>query len=255
MRYYLRALLPLLSGCCLLTCSLSLKTPSPLSTPSSSSIPSPSTFLSQEPTYRLLQRPPRTSLLDVVSVLGRFKQRSDFYEGSGYIRPDISQGGLLTKDLFYTRLQRRKFDASLWPVDPKSGALIGTEGLGKKEIEALAKQLQASEVSRAGSDAVFASFAKGALNGVAYPEQVDEEMRNWLSIVEENNSNNSSNGGSSKTKRVLSLRRFEDSLLRGKLAVFLGWFLYIGLQFGGVYVVFFAPIASYFFPGKSALKY
>ena len=209
--------------------TLSLRTPS-----ARLSIPSiPSTFLRQEPTYRILQQPPRTSLLDVVSVLGRFKQRSDFYEGSGYVRPDISQGGLLTKDLLYNRLQKRKFDAFLWPINPQSGALVGTEGLDKKEIEALTKQLLASEVSRAGSDAVFASFAKGALNGVAYPEQVDEEMRNWLSVKE--NSNETAVSG--KQLRIFDVRRFEDSLLRGKMAVLLGWFLYIGLQFGDVYVV------------------
>lgn len=29
---------------------------------------------------------------------------------------------------------------------------------------------------------------------------------------------------------------------------FLGWFLYIGLQFGGVYIVFFVPFMKQFFP-------
>lgn len=84
---------------------------------------------------------------------------------------------------------------------------------------------------QAGADAVFTSFAKGAENGNAYPLQVDEEMTKWLS-----------------PERVFDLTNFELTLLFGRLYVFIGWFLYIGLQFGGVYVVFFAPIMSQFFP-------
>jgi hypothetical protein len=78
---------------------------------------------------------------------------------------------------------------------------------------------------------VFTSFAKGAENGNAYPKQVDEEMAKWLSA-----------------EGVFDLQRFELSLLLGKLYVAIGWFLYVGLQFGGVYVVFFVPIMSQFFP-------
>ncbi len=50
------------------------------------------------------------------------------------------------------------------------------------------------------------------------------------------------------TDRTFDLGAFELSLLAGRFYVALGWFLYIGLQFGGVYVVFFAPIMSQFFP-------
>lgn len=47
---------------------------------------------------------------------------------------------------------------------------------------------------------------------------------------------------------VFDLAQFQWSLFWGRFYVALGWFLYIGLQFGGVYVVFFAPIMSQFFP-------
>lgn len=187
--------------------------------------------LAQEPTWRVLRQPPKTSVLDVVSVLGRFSKRTDFFLGEGYQRPNPATGyELLKAEGFYKTMQKRKFDIKCWPRDA-SGALVGTEGLSVAEVSELGRCLASAEVSRAGCDAVFTSFAKGALNGIAYAEQVDIEMRQWMS-----------------EDRVFSLPRFELSLLAGKIAVFVGWFLYIGLQFGGVYVVFFAPIASQFFP-------
>ena len=86
--------------------------------------------------------------------------------------------------------------------------------------------------SRGMSPTPIPSYIQGAENGLAYPAQVDEEMAKWLS----------------PETGAFDLSKLESSLLLGKLNVFIGWFLYIGLQFGGVYVVFFVPIMSQFFP-------
>ena len=93
------------------------------------------------------------------------------------------------------------------------------------------KKLSAEPVSVRGCEAVFTSFAKGATNGVAYPRQVDEEMARWLT-----------------PDTGFNVNKLEESLIAGKLWVFIGWFLYIGLQFGGVYIVFFVPFMKQFFP-------
>lgn len=181
----------------------------------------------QKPTWGFLsnRNTPSPTVLDVVSVLGRFQKREDFYEGIGYRRP---VDGLLTNITFYDNISKRKFNQ--WPTD-SNGILIGSQGMDEKEIAETKKVLTSGSVSVRGCEAVFTSFAKGATNGVAYPKQVDEEMARWLS-----------------PERVFNLNKFEESLILGKLWVFVGWFLYIGLQFGGVYIVFFVPIAQHFFP-------
>lgn len=181
----------------------------------------------QKPTWGLLsnRNVPSPTVMDVVSVLGRFQKREDFYEGIGYRRPKT---GLLTNITFYENISKRKF--STWPVDSK-GILIGTAGMNEQEIAAMKKKLSAEPVSVRGCEAVFTSFAKGATNGVAYPRQVDEEMARWLT-----------------PDTGFNVNKLEESLIAGKLWVFVGWFLYIGLQFGGVYIVFFVPFMKQFFP-------
>ena len=181
----------------------------------------------QKPTWGLLtnRNTPSPTVMDIVSVLGRFKERGDFYEGIGYQRP---KEGLLTNITFYESISKRKF--TNWPVDSK-GVLIGTAGMDDKQIAEMKKKLVSDEVSVRGCEAVFTSFAKGATNGVAYPRQVDEEMAKWLTPE----------GG-------FNVNKLEESLIQGKLWVFVGWFLYIGLQFGGVYIVFFVPIMQNWFP-------
>lgn len=181
----------------------------------------------QKPTWGLLsnRNSPSPTVLDVVSVLGRFKNREDFYEGIGYRRP---KEGLLTNITFYDNISKRKFNT--WPVDSK-GVLVGTTGMDDKQIADMKKKLAATPVSVRGCEAVFTSFAKGATNGVAYPKQVDEEMAKWLT-----------------PETGFNINKLEESLIAGKLWVFVGWFLYIGLQFGGVYIVFFVPFMKQFFP-------
>ena len=185
--------------------------------------------LKPQPTWGVKDKKPDTYILDVVSVLGRFKDRTDFYSGSEFERPEE---GLLTKERFYNKLKDRRFED--WPLD-EDGNLVGTSGLSESEIENLRERLQ-SALSENGIEAVFTSFAKGAGNGVVYPGQVDFEMGKWLS-----------------SNRIFSLEKFENTLFWGRVNVFIGWFLYIGLQFGGIYVVFFVPIMSHFFPGKLLL--
>jgi hypothetical protein len=181
----------------------------------------------QKPTWGFLSNrgTPSPTVLDVVSVLGRFQKREDFYKGIGYRRP---AEGLLTNITFYDNISKRKFNQ--WPKD-SNGVLVGSQGMDEKQIAEMKKALTSGSVSVRGCEAVFTSFAKGATNGVAYPKQVDEEMARWLS-----------------PERVFNLNKFEESLILGKLWVFVGWFLYIGLQFGGVYIVFFVPFAQQFFP-------
>lgn len=179
----------------------------------------PSPLLRQEPTWGLLRRTPRTTVVDVVSVLGRFSRRQDFLEGEGYQRPS---SGLLNNESFYNRLQLKKFDPKLWPLD-ENGELIGCEGLSQADREALKKSLSSTQVSREGCTAVFTSFAKGAANGVAYPRQVDEEMARWLT--------------ESPQGRVFRIKSFEQSLLLGKLNVAFAWMLFVGLNTAGVWII------------------
>eukprot|EP01041_Mallomonas_annulata_P003266 gene3266-6463_t len=180
--------------------------------------------LNPQANWGLREKKPLVTVLDLVSVLGRFNKRSDFYEGEGYSRPSK---GFLTQKSFYETISSKKF--TKWPED-EDGNLLGATGLTKQEIDIFRKNFENS-VSQSGADAVFTTFAKGATNGFAYPAQVDEEMKKWL---QEDGS--------------FSLTQFEKALNSGRLSVLLGWFLYIGLQFGGIYVVFFVPIMSHFYP-------
>lgn len=178
-----------------------------------------SRFLATEPTWGLRERLPRTTLLDVVSVLGRFQRRQDFFEGEGYQRPS---SGLLSDENFYARMKTKRFDPKLWPVD-ETGELVGCSGMSKDEMEVLKKALTSTEVSREGCRAVFTSLAKGAANGVAYPLQVDEEMAKWLTV--------------SGKGRVFDVRKFEQSLLVGKINVAFAWVLFVGLNTAGVWII------------------
>jgi hypothetical protein len=164
---------------------------------------------------------------DIVSVIGRFRSRKDFLTGDGYERPP---DGLLTKQKFYDRLKNKDFIISEWPKT-ENGELIGTGGLSEIEIEEMKKNVS-KELSIAGCNAIFTSLAKGATNGVCYPIQADEEMHKWLD----------------KSSGKIDIDKFELSLSYGKLSVVIGWFLYIGLQFVALYVIFFVPIMKTFFP-------
>ena len=169
---------------------------------------------------------------DLVNVVSRFNKREDFYDGQGYRRP---ADGLLSSESFYRAISQRKFEERNWPVDVATGERLGIEGLNAAEIHALQRGLASSPPSQEACDIVFTSLAKGATNGQAYPAQADEEMAKWLYGGEQQQQQTP--GG-----RQLDLVRLETQLAWGRFNVALGWFLYIGLQFGGVYVVFFVPI-------------
>ena len=182
--------------------------------------------ISPQPAWGLLNKRERVNLADLVNVVGRFRQRCDFYEGTGYRRPE---SGLLTSESFFETIGKLPFKTANWPRDV-DGKLLGTEGMEPAAIKATEKNFKASPPSQEACDIVFTALAKGATNGQAYPAQADEEMLKWLS-----------------PDRTLDLRQLERELLWGRFNVFLGWFLYIGLQFGGVYVVFFVPIMQVWF--------
>lgn len=167
----------------------------------------------------------KTKVIDVVSVLGRFTSREEFYPGEGYIRPST---GLLTKQKFYEQMTLKQFNK--WPRN-ELNELFGCENLSDVEINSIYNELKTLSVSRLGCDAIFASFSKGAENGVVYPQQVDEEMKKWLN-----------------DKNQFDIKQFELSLLLGKINVAIGWFLYIGLQYVGIYVIFIVPILQQFYP-------
>lgn len=173
-------------------------------------------------TWGLFSKQKEVKVIDVLSVLSRFSKREDFYIGKGYRRPEQ---GLLSREVFYENISKLKVKRVL---KDKNGKPFGFPDQPEKDLLAL---LGNTVPTQEAADAVFTSFAKGATNGVAYPKQVDEEMERWLS-----------------PDGTFDLSSFQSSLAFGKFYVALGWFLYIGLQFGGVYVVFFVPIMSQFFP-------
>lgn len=166
-----------------------------------------------------------TTIIDLISVLGRIESREDFYPGTGYARPTT---GLLTKSRFYEIMKTKDFKQ--WPRN-ELNLPLGCDDITQKEFDELCVQLRSSPVSKVGCDALFTSFSKGAANGVAYPQQVDEAMSKWLC-----------------TSGSFDLEAFEQSLLLGKVNVAVGWFLFIGLQFVAYYVIFFVPIMQQFFP-------
>ena len=176
---------------------------------------------------------------DVVAVLGRYSNRQDFYIGEGYSRKSTGDN-ILDQGIFYNAIKDKKFNKKDWPLTP-TGELCGTEGLSIDEIKSMEKRLSSSSVTVDACDAIFTSFAKGATNGLAFPAQVDEEMNKWLTTSD------STSAVSKKSSKIFNLQAFESSLWNGRFQVFLGWFLYIGLQFGGVYVVFFVPIMQNIF--------
>jgi len=166
-----------------------------------------------------------TTVIDLISVLGRIESREDFYPGTGYSRPTT---GLLTKSRFYEIMKIKDFKQ--WPRN-NLNLPLGCNDISQKEYDDLCIQLRSSPVSKVGCDALFTSFSKGAANGVAYPQQVDEQMNKWLS-----------------KSGQFNLEAFEQSLLLGKVNVAVGWFLFIGLQFVAYYVIFFVPIMQQFYP-------
>lgn len=181
--------------------------------------------LNPQPSWGLRIKKPVITVLDVVSILGRFNTRQDFYKGVGYTRPE--DGNFLTNERFFNAIQNRPF--SNWPKD-QDGRLVGTDGMTEQQIAEEQLRLKSS-ASQLGAEAVFTLFAKGATNGMAYPAQVDEEMAKWLS-----------------EDGTFDLETFEKTLAQAKFSVALGWVLYIGFQFGGVYVIFFYPLMRYYFP-------
>lgn len=98
--------------------------------------------ISPQATWGLFKQKPRATVKDVVSVLGRFEKREDFYEGRGYARPEK---GLLTKEMFYENISKKQFKR--WPISPK-GIKVGVENSSPEEIKRLEKELSASPPSK-----------------------------------------------------------------------------------------------------------
>jgi hypothetical protein len=103
----------------------------------------------QKPTWGFLKNRgvPSPTILDLVSVLGRFQEREDFYQGKGYARPkkDVNGvGGLLTNITFYDNINQRPFKT--WPVDD-DGVLLGSGGMNEIEIAAMRKKLASEPAS------------------------------------------------------------------------------------------------------------
>jgi len=171
--------------------------------------------------------------LDVVSVLCRFKERYDFYEGEGYGRP--SDGNLLTASRFAERIRDKPFRADLWPLDSKTGLLVGVdEGVDHQQ---LIVELSKTPPSDEACKAIFTAFAKGATGGVAYPVQVDEELDKFVRIDEK-----------SPSKRIFDQNALEFQLALGKLQVAVGWFLFIGLQGFAIYHLFLRAFVKFVLP-------
>ena len=182
--------------------------------------------LREQPTFGLRVKTEPVTLLDVVGVLGRFKNREEFFEGVGYSRRSIGDGQLLTNARFFERIKNKPFMADAWPIDKTTGRPVGlAEGEDQGQ---LLQHLQSAAVSPAACYAIFTSFAKGAGNGCAWPVQVDEELGRWLvedETVEE-------------SRRIFDLEAFERTLAMGKLQVAIGWFLFLGLQGFAIYHLF-----------------
>ena len=176
------------------------------------------------------------TVLDVVSVLCRFKEREDFYGGRGYGRPE--DGNLLTAARFYERIKDLPFQPELWPLD-ENAQPAGVEEGGASKEELIAQLLQ-TPPSEEACNTIFTAFAKGASGGLAYPVQVDEELAKFLFQPEEEQS--------STQKRVFYQSKLESMLTMGKLQVAIGWFLFIGLQFFAIYHLFLRPAVKYLAP-------
>ena len=170
--------------------------------------------------------------VDVVSVLCRFKERYDFYEGEGYGRP--SDGNLLTASRFTERIRDKPFVAELWPIDAATGRPVGVEeGVDQ---QALIAELSQKPPSEEACVAIFTAFAKGASGGIAYPVQVDEEMDKFLKVED------------GRGRRVFYQNELENSLRMGLLQVAIGWFLYVGLQFFAIFHLFLRPAVYFLAP-------
>lgn len=85
-----------------------------------------------------LEEEAKTTVADVISVIGRYEKREDFYEGVGYRRP---AKGLLTKESFYESIRTKKFKK--WPLD-KNGKRFGEDSMSKEEFDALYKEITTS---------------------------------------------------------------------------------------------------------------
>ena len=214
--------------------------------------------LKQQCTWRLVHRSsPVATVEDVVGVICRFDEREEFMQGEGYHRPP--DGNLLTAERMFERLQNLDFCGKRWPID-KEGELVGLggRGLSDTEIKSEIERVSSLPASEAGSLAVFTSLAKGAANGCAFPQQIDEELAKFLYM---HKGDNADFGGEEMRKekgravRVLDTKELENVLLQGKVGVAFGWMTYVVLQAGAVYTLFLGPFLRLNFPDIYAVLY
>lgn len=194
--------------------------------------------LRQQAKFGLREKQSPVTVLEIAGVLGRFRERLDFFEGVGYSRRSIGDRQLLTNARLFERLKDKAFLPDAWPIDKRTGALLGLdpsrEGADKEEV---LQRLQNEALSPGACYAVFTSLAKGAGNGCAWPVQVDEELGKWLCEDE-----------ADESKRIFDVEAFESTLAMGKLQVAVGWFLFVGLQGFAIYHLFLRAAVKQFAP-------
>jgi len=194
--------------------------------------------LRQQATFGLREKQSPVTVLEIAGVLGRFRERQNFFEGVGYSRRSIGDGQLLTNARLFDRLKDKAFLSDAWPIDKRTGAPLGLdpakEGADKEQV---LQRLQTEALSPSACFAVFTSLAKGAGNGCAWPVQVDEELGKWLCEDE-----------ADETRRIFDVESFENTLAMGKLQVAVGWFLFIGLQGFAIYHLFLRAAVKQFAP-------
>jgi len=93
-------------------------------------------YLRVQPTFGLFIKKEKVKVVDVISVIARFKKRTDFYKGDGYQRP---KSGLLTKELFFENLQAIK-GPFICPVDSQK-QMYGSQQNSKFDLKAVIREL------------------------------------------------------------------------------------------------------------------
>lgn len=102
--------------------------------------------LGNQPTWGLFKKKEEVALVDIISIVGRFTKREDFYEGVGYPRTMGGDFTLLTKESFFEKISKKKFVR--WPLDTE-GRLVGYDKFlgNEKEFEKLVQQVKSSPAS------------------------------------------------------------------------------------------------------------